>query len=409
MNKQYSSRAVWGWCMYDFANSPYTTLIISFIYSVYFTKSVGEDGTVIWSRAITITAIIAALISPILGAVADRTAWRKPLLAICAILMILAVAGLTFTPLPSSLLLAVIFLIFSNVMYEMGVVFYNSFLPDISTPQNIGRISGYGWGLGYVGGLSSLIIALFVFPMIGIPIESHYFIGAMLWMVAAWMAVFAIPTFLWVPETKNQNASTQTVIRDSFNQLYTTYHDIRHYKNIVRLLLARLFYNDGLITIFAFAGIYAGNEFGFSTEKMLMFGIAVNISAGLGAALFGYIDDKIGGKRTLQFTLIGLGIGTFLAAIAWNELMIWIAGIIAGIFSGPNQAASRSLLGRFVPKEKETEFYGFFSFSGKMTAFLGPLCYGIMTQYFETERAGVAFTLVFFLIGGYFLSKVKEK
>ncbi len=408
--KPISSRnTIFGWCMYDFANSPFTTLIISFIYSVYFTKTVGEDGTILWSRAITLSAILVALLSPIMGAIADRTAWRKRLMGICALIMIVSVCLLNITPLPSYTIMALVLFVLANVSYELGIVFYNAFLPDITTPQTIGRVSGYGWGCGYVGGLFALVAALFVFPLFGITTQSPDFIHAVLWLTACWMAVFCLPTFILVKETTTNPTASKQLLTGSFQQLYHTLHEIRRYKPIVRLLLARLFYNDGLITIFAFAGIYAGNEFGFTTQAMLLFGIVVNIAAGLGAVGFGYIDDQIGGKKTIMITIFGLSTATFLAAIAWHPSMIWIAGILAGIFSGPNQAASRSLLGRFVPKEKKAEFYGFFAFSGKMTAFLGPFCYGLMTQIFDTERAGVAFTLVFFIIGGFFLYGISEK
>lgn len=405
-----STRSVWGWCMYDFANSPYTTLMVSFIYSVYFTKAAGEDGTILWSRAITVTAITVALLSPFLGAIADQSASRKRFLAVSTFLLVACVAGLNFTPATEYTMLALILFVLSNIAYEMGVVFYNSFLPDITSAKNIGRVSGYGWGLGYAGGLAALCLSLFLFPQFGITFQSPYFINAVLCLVAGWMAVFCIPTFLWVKETKvATQQSTSEIIQNSFHQLYNTFHEIRKYKQIVRLLLARLFYNDGIITIFVFAGIYAGNEFGFTTQTMLLFGIAVNIAAGLGAVCFGYLDDYFGGKNTILISLVGLFTATLLAAIAWNPLMIWVAGILAGLFSGPNQAASRSLLGRFVPKEKETEFYGFFAFSGKMTAFMGPFCYGVMTQLFETERAGVAFILLFFIVGGGIMLLVNDK
>ncbi|MEL6612484.1 MAG: MFS transporter, partial [Bacteroidota bacterium] len=174
-------------------------------------------------------------------------------------------------------------------------------------------------------------------------------------------------------------------------------------------LLARLFYNDGLVTIFALGGIYAAGTFGFETDEIIFFGMALNVAAGLGAFLFGFVDDKVGGKTTLYASLALLCVATLVAVFGQTKAMIWAAGILVGLAAGPNQSASRSLLGRFVPDDKETEFYGFFAFSGKLTAFMGPLLFGILTTTFESQRAGVAVVLVFFVIGAALLTLVDER
>ena len=168
-------------------------------------------------------------------------------------------------------------------------------------------------------------------------------------------------------------------------------------------------YNDGLVTIFAFGGIYAAGTFGFSFDEIMLFGIVLNITAGFGAFVMGFMDDRWGGKRTVQISIWALSFATILAVLAPTKSLFWVAGILVGIFSGPNQAASRSMLGRFVPSEKENEFYGFYAFSGKATAFMGPLLLGILTSMFNTQRAGVAIVLVFFVIGGLLLRSVDEE
>jgi UMF1 family MFS transporter len=168
-------------------------------------------------------------------------------------------------------------------------------------------------------------------------------------------------------------------------------------------------YNDGLVTIFAFGGIYAAGTFGFSFEEIMIFGIVLNVTAGIGAFTFGFLDDKLGGKLTIQITLICLIVAGLIAVFAQSKLFFWISGIIVGIFSGPNQAASRSLMGRFTPRSKENEFYGFFAFSGKMTAFIGPLCLGILTQVFDSQRAGVSIVVILFILGLFLLKYVNEK
>ncbi len=176
-----------------------------------------------------------------------------------------------------------------------------------------------------------------------------------------------------------------------------------------KFLLARLVYNDGLVTIFAFGGIYAAGTFGFSFTEILIFGIVINIAAGLGALLFGFIDDWIGGKRTVLVSVFALGLATAIAAWSPNRMWLWIAGILIGIFAGPNQSASRSLMGRFIPPGRQAEFFGFFAFSGKFTAFLGPLLLGLFTEAFNSQRGGVAILLVFFVVGGVLLLTVKER
>ena len=198
--------------------------------------------------------------------------------------------------------------------------------------------------------------------------------------------------------------------------MYDTFNQIRNYKNIVRFLLARLVYNDAVITIIAFGGIYAKEVFGFAFDEIFLFGIVLNIAAGLGAFLFGFIDDRIGGKNTIQLTNLGFIIACLIALIApiatfsfiSGKTLFWISGILIGIFLGPNQAASRSLMARITPKNKENEFFGFYAFSGKATAFLGPLLFSIIVGLTNNLMAGVALITLFFIIGGYFFYFVKE-
>lgn len=426
---QQNRLSIVSWCLYDFANSPFTTLIITFIFSPFFMMSVVGDkvaGTELWSRAITISAIGISILSPILGAIADRGGYRKLFLffftAIAAIgsaelywvlPRVVGEGGVVITA--GRIGAAMFWVVVANIAYEMGCVFYNAFLPDISTSKNIGRISGYGWAVGYLGGLLSLFIALvgFVYPAtpwFGFSKEMQENIRATNLLVAIWFVIFSIPIFLWVSEVRSSPANRQgAVLKSSLRQLVTTFHEIRRYRQIVRLLIAHLIYNDGLITIFSFSGIYATGTFGFSTTEMLILAICLNIAAGLGAFAMGFMDDRLGGKKTLLFSLAGLAAAALIAALAPSKIWLWVAGILAGIFSGPNQSASRSLIGRFVPPAKMSEFYGFFALSGKATAFLGPFLFGLLTSYFETQRAGVMMITAFFLVGGLILFSVDER
>ena len=403
---EYGRRAIWSWALYDFGNSAFTTLVITFVYATYFTQAIAPDpitGTVLWSRAVTVTALITAICSPLLGALADRGGYRKAFVLLSTLVCVLATAGL-FQVLPGQVMAALVLVVIANLGYEIATVFYNAFLPDISPPGRIGRISGYGWALGYVGGLLALLLALVALvqpatPWFGFSTEAGENIRATNLLTAAWFAVFALPFLLWVPEDRSAVSGRGRVIGDAVRQLRGTFSEIRRYRQIVRLLVARFFYNNGLVTVIAFGGIYAAESFGFTLEEVLVFGIALNVAAGAGALAMGYLDDRIGGKRTIIISLIGLTVATVLAIVATDKLLLWVTGVIIGIFLGPNQAASRSLMGRFVPKEKENEFFGFFAFSGKLTAFVGPFLLGVLTQWTGSQRWGISVVLVLFAVG----------
>ena len=411
-------RAVWSWALYDFANSAFTTLIVTFIYATYFTKGVAAnevEGTAQWSLAVTITALAVALLSPYLGAIADRGGYRRRFLLVCTVVCIGGTV-LLFFPGEGEVLFALVVFTIANIAFEMAMVFYNAYLPDLATQDQIGRISGYGWALGYVGGLLCMVVGLFAFvqtdaPLFGFSTDDGENVRATNLLVAAWFAVFGLPMFLWVkdrPAPKRPRSGS--VIRQANRQFVDTFNELRsRYRQIFRLLVARLIYNDGLITIFAFGGIYAQGTFGFTIEEIFVFGIVLNVAAGLGAFAFGFLDDRLGGKTTILISLVGLFFAALLAVLTPSRLGFWIAAIIVGLLAGPNQSASRSLMGRFVPAAKENEFYGFFAFSGKATAFLGPFLLGRFTALFESQRAGVATVLLFFLLGGLLLLAVNEK
>ena len=409
-------KEIWSWCFYDFGNSAFTTLVITFIYSTYFTKAIAEneiDGTFLWSQAIAITAVIVSLLSPILGAIADKGGYRKIFLALTTYISIGATA-LLFFPIKGQILFALILVVIANVNFELGGVFYNAYLPEIVSRKKIGRISGIGWGAGYLGGLLAMLVAMIGFvspdvPWFGLNIDTGEHIRATNILVAAWFFIFTLPAILYLKEKKIESANRiGVVVLNSIQALKKTFQEIKIYKNTVRFLISRLIYNDGLVTIFAFGAVYASGTFGFTFNEIMIFGIVLNIAAGLGAFLMGYIDDVIGGKLTIQISLIGLMIAVLLAVFANSKLLFWVSGIIVGLFAGPNQSASRSLMGRLTPPDKINEFYGFFAFSGKLTSFLGPMLLGIFTKYFSSQRYGVAVVFIFFFVGFLLMRNVNE-
>lgn len=409
-------KEIWSWCFYDFGNSAFTTLVITFIYSTYFTKAIAEneiDGTFLWSQAIAITAVIVSLLSPILGAIADKGGYRKIFLALTTYISIGATA-LLFFPIKGQILFALILVVIANVNFELGGVFYNAYLPEIVSLKKIGRISGIGWGAGYLGGLLAMLVAMIGFvspdvPWFGLNIDTGEHIRATNILVAAWFFIFTLPAILYLKEKKIESANRiGVVVLNSIQALKKTFQEIKIYKNTVRFLISRLIYNDGLVTIFAFGAVYASGTFGFTFDEIMIFGIVLNIAAGSGAFLMGYIDDVIGGKLTIQISLIGLMIAVLLAVFANSKLLFWVSGIIVGLFAGPNQSASRSLMGRLTPPDKINEFYGFFAFSGKLTSFLGPMLLGIFTKYFSSQRYGVAVVFIFFFVGFLLMRNVNE-
>ena len=423
-------KAIAGWCLYDVANSAFATLIVTFVYAAFFTSAFFEDenlGAALWARGVTITAVSVALLSPLLGAVADRGGYRKLLLGISTVISVGATAALYFVVPPDHALIALAFVVAGNIAFEMGLVFYNAFLPDLAPREVIGRISGIGWSAGYLGGIAALVLALGLFvlpeePAFGVSKDNYENIRATCVLVALWFGVLSIPMFLWVKEDKSAvGTGGRSVWSAGWIQLKDTLKELRNYRQIVRFLVARLFYNDGLVTIFAFGGIYFNATFPSDNPddamtRLIAFGILLNVTAGIGAFAFGFIDDKIGSKPTIMITIVCLALSSAAALWTRNETVFWIAGALLGIFVGPNQAASRTLMGRFVPPDKENEFFGFFAFSGKATAFMGPFLFSVLlaslTGPFGAQGArstAMSVTIVFFLIGGLLLLAVDEK
>ena len=418
-----SRKTIWGWALYDFGNSAFFTVIVTFLYGAFFADVIVPEGdtpgSVIWANGLTVAGVIIALTSPFLGALADRGGYRRRYLFIATAVAIVGTALLYF-PTPGEVRLALVIFVIANVAAELAMVFYNAYLPDISTPDIIGKISGYGWALGYVGGVLVMGIALVGFvqadqPWFGIPAgEEALFqnIRATTVLVALWFAVFSIPMFRWVPEPeRRETPPLGQLLRGTIVQLGTTFKEIKRYGQVARLLAARMIYNDGLAMIFGIGAIYAIEVFGFTIPQAMLWGMAVQVTAGLGAFAMGFLDDRIGGKKTILISLVGLTLAVLLATLAPAEsaTSMYMAGLVIGIFMGPNQAASRSLLGRFVPLEKETEFYGFFAFSGKATAFVGTAVYAAMTTALGSPRYGAGAIIVFFLIGGLILATVDER
>lgn len=410
------------WCLYDFANSPFTTLVVTFIYSAFFAKVMVQDelwGTTVWTWAINISAILVALTTPVLGAVADRTRRKKRLLALTMLGSVGATAALAL-PTPGQALAAWLLFLVANTLYEVANVFYNSFLPALGPRERLGRISGYGWSLGYLGGLLCFLPALGMVGLEGEPGEyllgpwittaDYWGVRATNLLVAVWFALFALPMFMFVREPAADRARVQAgKWTDGFRELAATFRDVRRYRHTFRFLLARLLYNDALVTIFTMAALYAQGTFRMETDELMLLGIWLNVVAGAGAFAMGFLDDYLGGKRTIALTLTLLLVAVAAAAIARNQTEFWLAATLVGLMVGPNQSASRSLMGRFVPSGKEGEFFGFFAFSGKATAWLGVFAFGTVTALTGSQRMAVLSVSLLLVVGLVVLLFVNEQ
>ncbi len=403
-------REVISWSLYDFANSAFTTLIVTFIFSRYYAEVVSDDplrGAVLWTRAVNISAVTVAVLMPVLGAIADHSGRKKLFLFIATVQSVVFTALLFFAGPGDALWAGAVFII-ANVGFEGSQVFYNGFLPEISTRKTMGRVSGLAWGLGYIGGLLALALGLGLYSG-WVPDTDYLNVRVSTLVVAVWYAVFSIPIFLWVTErAERRQARAGEYVSIGFRRVAETFRHLRTFGEAAKLLVARLIYNDGLTTIFAMASIYVGATLGMDFGQVLIMGIVINVAAGLGAAVFGFVDDRIGGKKTILFTLVLLVIATAIGSLARSTTSFWVAAVIIGLMVGPNQSASRSLLARFVPDSKQSEFFGFFAFSGKLSSIGGPFVYGLLLTLTESHRVAMASIAGFFIVGFVVLLTVDE-
>ena len=399
------------WATYDFASNAFNTVIVTFIFSRYFQSVVAPDemsGLVWWTRAVNISAIVVALCMPVMGAIADFSGRKKQWLGWTTAGAILLCAAL-YSVQPGMLVEGMVIFIAANVLFEAAAVFYNGLLPELASPRTMGRVSGIGWALGYAGGLSCLVLAL-GFWGLWLPATDHVNVRATALLAAGWYLVFAAPLFLFVRERqRRRSASIGVYVTAGFRRVRRTFRELRVYREVAKLLLARLVYNDGLVVIFSFASIYVGTVYGLDMGEIIVMGIALNVAAGVGALAFGFVNDRIGGKRTIAITLVVLSAGTLLGAWAPDVRIFWVAAILVGLMVGPNQSASRAMLATFTPDRKQGEFFGFFAFSGKLASVAGPLMYGLVAQMTGSIRLAMGSIILFFIVGLVLLMLVDEE
>ena len=473
--REASKLGQYSWALFDWANQPFFTVITTFLFSNYFANTLVHDtelarlmasnpgataeqlrgfeaqasaaGQAAWTFTQSASGLLIALLSPMLGSMADAGGRRKPFILAFQVLVALGCLGLWFArpDRPDLIWMISLSVIVATIGAEFSIVFNNALLPNIVRPERIGWLSGFGWGMGYVGGLIALIVALIIgrpsifglgpeggpplFGLDGASREVERLLGP---ASAVWLAIFVLPMFLFTPDGAPTGLRGWPAAKAGVLALWHTVVRLRHYRNPLLFLVAFMIYNDGLAAVIALGGVYAGANFGWGLVTTGIFGIIVTIFAAVGAFAGGALDDRIGSKRTVQIAIVGVALATLgILSVTRDGILFVIqaappaAGralfgslqeqvfmgfaILLGICMGPMQAASRTMTGRLAPPEMSGEFYGLFALSGRATAFLCPLLIGLVTTATGSQRGGLLVVLAFLVLGFILLWGVREE
>lgn len=417
---QIKKRAIAGWCLYDWANSAFPTIIGTFIFSVYFAQGIygdADEGAKNWAYALSVSGIIVAVVSPVLGAIADHAGGLKRWLGLFTAMAAVGSCLLWFAePDPAYAVFALVIVVLSAASLDLGQVFYNALLTPNAPAHMLGRVSGWGWGVGYLGGLTALALTLVGFvglgdmlqPLFALDRESAQHLRIVGPLTGIWFAIFCLPLFLFSKDFPPTGLSIRQAVPKGLSVLLKTLDEITNQGQVLRFLIASAIYRDGLTTLFAVGGLYAAGVHGMDTGQILIFAIGLNVTAGLGAAGFAWLDDGIGSRITVLISLAGLIlVGLPLLLVDDFKLFIGLA-LVLGIFVGPTQAASRSLMARLAPDDKEAEYFGLYSLTGKAAAIFGPALYGLGTGIFDSQRAGMAIVVAMFAVGAVILLTVRD-
>jgi UMF1 family MFS transporter len=367
-----------------------------------------NPGDFLWGGAGAISMLIVGISAPLMGAAADRGNKKKIFLFIYSAICIAATMALYFLE-PGMIFWAMLLFIIGNIGFEGAIVFYNGFLPQITESNNIGRISGYGFAFGYVGSLVSLIIALPYADMAFVAGDLSLMRPTFLWS-ALFFLFFSLPFYFWVKEKiQYRQIADLPIFAEAFSRLKSTIKTIRQYPEIVKFLAAYFVYIDGVNTVIYFSGIFASDTLHFSLKEVIQFFAVVQASAISGSYIFGFLTDKLGPKKTIHLTLLMWMVVVAGGYVSYDKVSFYIVGLIAGIAMGSSQAASRALMGGLIPEGKEAEFYGFYGLTGKFSAILGPLFFGVVSTLTGSQRTAVLSILIFFIVGFILLNKVNIK
>jgi len=449
LQRNYPPRAaVISWIFFDWAAQPYFTLITTFVFAPYFATHVAADpasGQSLWGFATAAAGLVIALLSPVLGAIADASGRRKPWIAAFGALLVVGSCLLWFGKPgdPGVILPLLLAYGIATIGVEFATVFNNAMMPTLVPPDKIGRLSGTGWATGYIGGILSLILVLgflaaspetgrtlFGFtPLFGLDPVTHQGDRITGPLTGIWFIIFVLPMFLLTPDYPAK-LGLRDALREGMTELRQTLRELPRQKSMAAFLLANMIYTDGLVSLFAFGGIYAAGTFGWNTIEIGTFGIILAIAGTLGGWLGGKLDDAFGSKRVVTGAMLLLLLATFAILLVDKDRVLFVRvtpplpggalfasaaeraylvlGCLIGAAGAPLQAASRSLLIRIAPKDRVAQYFGLFALTGKVTSFVGPLLIGLITAATDSQKAGMAVLVLFFVTGLTLLARVRD-
>ena len=390
--------------MYDFANSGYTTVVITAVFNAYFVAEVARGATwatFAWTCALAVSYLLIMATAPVIGAYADARAAKKKLLIVTTLGCVACTAGLALVG-PGDLALAVLFIVLSNYFFGTGENLIAAFLPEIASSEAMGRVSGWGWSLGYLGGIASLVLSLtYVSAAQARGASAGDFVPVTMLITAAMFALASIPAFVFLRERNSPGAPhARHAFRASLARVAETLRNASRFTDLRRFLLCVVFYQAGIQAVVALAAIYAQQAMGFTTRDTIVLIIVVNVSAALGAFGFGHVQDRLGHVATIVLTLVGWLVAIALAWLAEGPRLFWIAANLVGICLGASQSAGRALVGYLSPPSRTAEFFGLWGLAVKLSAVLGPITYGIVTWVSGGDhRLALLITGVYFVIG----------
>ena len=400
LNPGVARREVWAWAMYDFANSGYTTVVLTAVFNAYFVAVVAanaEWATFAWTAALSVSYAMVMVIGPLLGAWADAHAAKKTVLAYSTVICIAGTVALAWTG-PGAVVWAAVFIIVSNVAYSMGENIVAAFLPEIARPEALGKVSGWGWSLGYFGGILALAISLaWVMTAESRDSTSSAAVPGTMIITAAVYALAALPTFLWLKE--RALPATVPGARAALARLMETARSAGRYRDLLLVFLCGVFYQAGVATVIALAAIYAEQVMGFKTQDTILLVLVVNVTAAIGAFGFGYAQDRVGKVVALRLTIVGWVAMTVVAFFSRTPATFWVAANLAGLCMGSSQSAGRALVAFLSPAGRSAEFFGLWGVAVRLAAILGPLTYGVVTWV-----TGGNHRLAILLTGGFFIA-----
>ena len=394
LNPGVAPREVFGWAMYDFANSGYTTVVLTAVFNAYFVSVVAERAewaTLAWTVALSISCILVMLTAPRIGAYTDRNKAKKKVMLISTIGCVATTAALATTG-PGMVVWAMLAIIASNYCFAIGETLNSAFLPELARTDALGKVSGWGWSFGYFGGMLSLGLCLaYVLTSQKSGASASQFVPVTMLITAGIFALASLPTFLLLKER-----GSSTFVEEK----RLSWAEVKQYPAFYKLLWCGVSYQAGISVVIALAAVYAEQAMGFKQAQTMALIFIVNIAAALGAFLFGYYQDRIGHQRGLAITLIGWIAMVLLAGLSTNIAVFWFAAALAGVCMGSSQSCGRAMVGALAPKDRVGEFFGLWAFACRFSAIVGPLTYGIVTWVTAgNHRLAIMVTGLFFVIG----------